>query len=72
MNKLFIIPFICLTLISCGKKKEPELKPYIETVSNESISCHRIVDVHNTIFGQEYNPSTIWNCSDGSFEIIAK
>ncbi len=70
MNKLFIIPIICLTLISCGKKKEEDIKPYIETITNGEVSCYRVVSVKTGMFGVYYLRDDTWKCSDGTIAII--
>lgn len=58
-NKYLILlfPFLFI-LASCGKKKDhEEYKPYIDRMTNEDVSCYRVVT--NGVFGYSYGE---WQC----------
>lgn len=55
---ILLIPFIFL-LASCGKKKDPEeFHSYIERLTNEDVTCYRIITVG--FFGHS---TSNWKCS---------
>lgn len=57
---LLLLPLL-LALASCGKKKDAEeLKPYIERITSEDVSCYRVVT--EGLFGYSKGD---WQCSTG-------
>lgn len=68
MKKILLAIIGLFLLVSCVKKKENDLKPYIETISNSELSCYRVVSVDSDIFGKYYMRDNLWTCSDGTIK----
>lgn len=68
MKKILLVLIPLFLLVSCGKKKEEDLKPYIETITNGQISCYRVVNVKQGMFELYHQRADNWTCSDGTIK----